>query len=327
MGRAYQISVKTCSFLVLLSFFLWADWALAGKFKGLQPGVSKKSDADTTLGKPIKEVIKGERYDYDPPKDDTQRISILFRKATQIIDAIDIHPRGSFKKGQFREWLNLTAPQKGVKTKAGHFVEYYISEGVVLYYAGPDDSYPVQFFSHFDPSNLSREGTTEKKREATHKSEDEYSEMVTKAEKAEDWVTLKKIVDEGLHLYPNNGRLWNGRAVYYFYNKTEPNEVRYRELLNSAKRAYDLDRNEKHAIDLGWIYLEIYKDYYSAIRLFEEWEEKSASKHPTFYYWMARCYEEMGARTKAKPYYERFLSISPQHDKAPDARQRLQGLN
>ena len=322
-----RIPIRTCLSILLLLCLAAVGPVLAGTFKGLQPGVSKKSDADATLGKPTKEVVKGERYDYDPGNPDTQRISILYNKATQTVEAIDTYPQGSFTKTQFKEWLSLTALAKSTKDKDGRLVEYYLSEGIALHFAGSDDSHPIKFFSHLDASVLSKKDDPKPAKKKTQgKTEGDYRERAEAASKAKDWETLKQAVDEGLTLYPNNAALWHERAVYYFNSNAEPKDVRNREVMNSAKRAYDLDPSKKHALDLAWVYLEVNKDYYSALRLFEDWEREYAPENPTLFYWMARCYEETGARSKARSYYERFLGTSPQGPKAADARQRLDHL-
>lgn len=127
----------------------------------LEPGISKKSEADRVLGKPIREIVKGERYDYDPKEADTRRLSIKFNKGTQIIEGIDIYPQGSITKAKYQKWLGLKTPQMTWKNQNGNLIEYYMDEGIALLYSGPQDSYPVECFSHFNVWLLEEKKTSE----------------------------------------------------------------------------------------------------------------------------------------------------------------------
>jgi hypothetical protein len=64
----------------ILVCVLWA--AAAGDFEGLTPGISTKTDVDRVLGPPLREVIPGERYEYNPAKHDAVRISIKSRSSS-----------------------------------------------------------------------------------------------------------------------------------------------------------------------------------------------------------------------------------------------------
>lgn len=132
----------------LLACALWT--AAAGDFEGLAPGVSTKADVDRVLGPPLREVIPGERYEYNPAKHDAVRISIKFRRGAGIIETIDLYPKGSYAKAQYRQWFKLEAPDKPVIDERGNLIEYYAGPGIALHYTGPDNSSPVAFFSHFD---------------------------------------------------------------------------------------------------------------------------------------------------------------------------------
>jgi tetratricopeptide (TPR) repeat protein len=133
-------------------FLLWCGLAGAGTFNGLEPGVSKKADADRVLGKPIREVIKGVRYDYDAKAIKARRLSITYQPKTAVIETINIYPKETVSKDKFRKWLALKEPQKKEIDRDGNFIEYYLSSGVALHFDGPDDSGPVKYFSHIDAS-------------------------------------------------------------------------------------------------------------------------------------------------------------------------------
>jgi len=142
--------------LICLGLF-FSSFAFGGTWKGLNPGVSKKTDVDRVLGSPIKEVIKGERYDYNPNSQDRSRISIKFSKNTQIIESIDIYLKTQYDKSQYREWFELGEPAKKEMDANGNLVEYYLPQKVSLHYTGANASNPVEFFSHFAPAVLERE--------------------------------------------------------------------------------------------------------------------------------------------------------------------------
>ena len=59
-----------------IPFILACHLVGAGTFEGLEPGRSSRADADRVLGTPIREIVAGVRYDYDPSKYGARRISI-----------------------------------------------------------------------------------------------------------------------------------------------------------------------------------------------------------------------------------------------------------
>jgi tetratricopeptide (TPR) repeat protein len=127
-----------------------ADSAFGGEFEGLQPGVSRKADADRVLGAPIRELIPGEQYDYDPSKHDSRRISIRYYRDTQVVQTIDLYLAAVYPKETYKGWFNLGTPTKTESDANGRFVEYYAPEGLALHYTGPDVNSGVEFFSHYD---------------------------------------------------------------------------------------------------------------------------------------------------------------------------------
>ena len=152
--------IRTSPAWPVLLFFLLApglaDSALVGDFEGLQPGVSRKADADRVLGTPVREVIPGERYDYDPTRHDSRRISIRYDRDTQVIRTIDIYLKTQYPKDRYQEWFKLGTPVRTEFDANGNLVEHYSPEGLALHYAGPEDKSAVEFFSHFDPRMLAQ---------------------------------------------------------------------------------------------------------------------------------------------------------------------------
>ena len=126
--------------LIFLFFFLgiflffFVIFASSGIFEGLEPGVSTKKDADQVLGTPIREIIPGERYDYDPTKYDARRISIKFNMETQVIETIDLYFLGKYKKPQYKEWFELDEPEKTASDPHGNLIEYYTKDGISLHF-------------------------------------------------------------------------------------------------------------------------------------------------------------------------------------------------
>jgi hypothetical protein len=123
----------------------------AGTFEGLDPGASTKADADRALGPPVREVVTGARYDYDASKYGARRISIQFDPQTQIIVKIDLHLDRNYAKTDYREWFGFGEPSSTGTDDEGNLVESYLPQAISLHYTGPDDSFEVAFFRHFDP--------------------------------------------------------------------------------------------------------------------------------------------------------------------------------
>lgn len=123
----------------------------AGTFEGLEPGVSTRADAEAALGPPIREVVAGVRYDYDPSKYGARRISIQYDRQTALIVKIDLYLEESHSKSDYRGWFELGQPSATSSDDSGKLVERYLPQAISLHYAGPDDSSPVAFFRHFVP--------------------------------------------------------------------------------------------------------------------------------------------------------------------------------
>jgi hypothetical protein len=125
----------------------------AGTFEGLEPGRSTKADADRVLGTPIREIVAGVRYDYDPSKYGARRISIRLDARTQKIVTIDLHLEGTYPKSDYQEWFEFGEPSSIRTDDEGNLVETYLPQAISLHYAGPDDSFQVAYFRHFDPGS------------------------------------------------------------------------------------------------------------------------------------------------------------------------------
>ncbi len=143
-------------FVIALASFALLRPAFAGEFEGLKPGVSRKADADRILNAPTRELIPGERYDYDPAKHKARRISIRFARPTQIIESIDLYLQMDYGKSYYQEWFKLNQPDRKEYDQNGNLIEYYASAGLALHYGGPDDKSPVEFFSHYNQGNVAQ---------------------------------------------------------------------------------------------------------------------------------------------------------------------------
>jgi len=97
-------------------------------------------------------VIRGQRYDYDPSKHEARRISLKFNPNTQVIETIDLYFQVPYPKAQLQKWFELGAPARTALDPNGNLIEYYLPQGVALYYTGPNAASEVEFFSHFDPN-------------------------------------------------------------------------------------------------------------------------------------------------------------------------------
>ena len=142
---------------------------------GLEPGLSKKSDADRVLGKPLREIMKGEKYEYDSKGIEARQLTISFNKATQIIEMIEIFPQRSITKAKYQKWLGLKVPEVTQKHSNGNLIEYYVDQGIAFLYSGPQDTYPIENFAHFNPLAFQKKiagektVTPERKMEASKK--------------------------------------------------------------------------------------------------------------------------------------------------------------
>ncbi|NOR69262.1 MAG: hypothetical protein GQ532_06130 [Methylomarinum sp.] len=290
----------------------------AGTYLGLEPGVSKQNEVEQVFGKPVRVDVQARRYDYTPLDDDTRRVSIKFRNGT--IESIDIYARQTFSKSQYQQWLDLKTPDKSIVDSQGNRIEYYFLQGVALHYQGSDTSLGVSFFSHFDPQMQQQAQNTGRR------SEKDYVSAVNKAEESKEWRNLKQIVDEALKIYPQNPFFWKKRAYYYFYSATEPMQIRRKEAIFSAQKAYGFSPTTTYALDLGWLYLQFYDDCNSALPYLEKVEREYGPENPSLYFWMAHCYDKLFYLEKARQYYHRFLAAAPDDDKIPRAKGRLKWL-
>jgi len=149
-------------FLFLSLFLLFPSPLFSGVYKDLEPGISKKSDVDKVLGKPIREIVRGEKYEYDSKGTGARHLTIRFYKQTQVIEAIEFYPQKSITKANCQQLLGLKIPTVTSKSQKGNLVEFYVDEGIALLYSGTQDSYPIECFSHFNPLPLRKKIEGEK---------------------------------------------------------------------------------------------------------------------------------------------------------------------
>jgi len=141
---------------LVVALCVTAGFVQAGTFEGLEPGASTKSDADRVLGPPVREIVAGVRYDYDPSKYGARRISIQFDPQTETIVKIDLRLETDYAKSDYREWFELGEPSSTRTDDDGNLVESYLPQAISLHYSGPDDSFQVAYFRHFDPGSRSQ---------------------------------------------------------------------------------------------------------------------------------------------------------------------------
>ena len=147
---------RLAHFLLIVAVCVTSGIAEAGTFEGLEPGASTKADADRVLGPPVREIVAGVRYDYDPSKYGARRISIQFDAQTRKIVKIDLHLEENYAKSDYREWFELGEPGSTRTDDDGNLVEGYLPQAISLHYSGPDDSFQVAYFRHFDPGSSSQ---------------------------------------------------------------------------------------------------------------------------------------------------------------------------
>lgn len=156
--------------IVLLGVFVSTS-VYAGTYSGLVTGSSTKFEADKALGVPIKEIIRAQRYDYNPEGHDISRLSLTFNARTQVIETITLYFKQSYTGSQVKQWFKLSGVfQKEIDDK-GNLIEYYLPEGIALFYEGPDTESEVTMLSFFDAALLQEQ-------EAAKSPESEHEEVV-----------------------------------------------------------------------------------------------------------------------------------------------------
>ena len=313
----------------------------AGTFADLEPGVSRKADADRALGPPIREVSAGIRYDYNPAAYDARRISVEYSLQTGVISSIDLYLAQQYSKSDYRSWFDLGEPTVTSFDDGGNRVESYVAAGISLHFDGPGKTDPVRFFRHFDllaaPAAQPRRAASGSGGVPTYPrgesvgeadsgtwSAEQYVARAEQAESDRDWPALKAIVDEGLRIYPDQACLWNLRGTFFFADGGgAPPEIRRDEILRSALRAYHLVPDYDHTVDLAWAYYRVLDDCSSANYYFEQIAAGEIAKHPRLIYVMGTCYERNGDVETAIRFYRRYLAEEPDTPQAEKVRNRL----
>ncbi len=140
--------------IILFSSMVYAGTYM---YMGLKPGISTKQDVDNTLGAPLREIIRDVRYDYPTEGHNLRRISATFYKDTHILQAVSLYFDDAYRKNQFKEWFNLKEPTEIRIDANGNLVEYYLPEGIALYFEGSSDNDSIKTISYFDSSVLKSE--------------------------------------------------------------------------------------------------------------------------------------------------------------------------
>lgn len=318
-----RIILKTSMILIAAMVLSLPDIRVSfgASFLELQPGSSTKSDVDRKLGAPIKEIIKGVQYDY-PPQMDAARLSVTFYRETKIIKSIDIYSEAPYTKSEYQKWYQLGNPPTSKHDQKGHLIEFYSAKGIALYFAGPNDTSIVKSISHYDITEAKQTPPLDGPNDAQY-----YEKQADQALDRKDWHKAKKLIDEGLRLYPNFAELWHTRAGYYFRAKNEPAATRGNEALNSMYRAYKLNPSGEFAAEMGWLHKEIHNDCTLALSYFEEAEKKGyARERPGLLFWIGSCFEQIGMYFSASDYYNKFLKLVPQHKKRLEAERAVTRL-
>jgi len=153
-----------------------------------------------------------------------------------------------------------------------------------------------------------------------------YENAANDAFKKRKCGALKKVLVQGLGIYPDSSKLWEGVAGYNLVCRQDlSTAVRGKRALDAALRAYQLDSSDQNAVNVGWIYQSMAGDWNRAIVYYER-GNRYADRDPTLHYHMGLCYEALRNAPKAVESYELFLRAAPNHKYAQDARARLSTL-
>jgi hypothetical protein len=334
----------------VLAFFLVLQ-AAAAEYRGLQPGVSTKADADRILGTPVKEVMRGVRYDYPVKGEDALRVSIAFRPGSLVIETIDLYPVDLYEKSQYRKWFGLGEPAKSEKDGRGRWVERYLPQGIALHFLGAEASGPVEYFSHFDPRRLEGGG-------GGHEATKEAPALKSLQGSVEDWIALyekelldeeegsvfffamqglraakkkdcrawKIIVDQSLKEHPETAEFWRMKFNYLRACNRPPYENVRDELEEAAGEAFELDPSPWNLFNLGWVSQVLGKNYVNALVWYALAEKDPTFNDPALFFHMAQCHDRLQRTGDAVAGYERFLKAAPDHPQAGEARRRLEAL-
>src|SRR5438105_15696038 len=90
-------------------------------FKGLTPGKSAKADVERVLGQPVREISETlSEYKADST---TQQIFVQYRRATLIVERIEVVYPGGIARAAALRSLNLTTPSASQTNARGKFQE------------------------------------------------------------------------------------------------------------------------------------------------------------------------------------------------------------
>jgi len=119
----------------------------AGLFPGIEPGKSTKDVVDSVLGPPLTQVPGRSRYEYGGPPYLFKTISVEYDPQTWVVKSIDIHLTPETDKDLYEDLFGLGTPTSTRRDERGNLIEYYLPQAVTLHYSGPNDTYPVEYFT------------------------------------------------------------------------------------------------------------------------------------------------------------------------------------
>jgi tetratricopeptide (TPR) repeat protein len=122
----------------------------AGEFRGIEPGISTRSDVFSRFGKPKEEVIKNTRYIFDASQYDLKVLSVVIDEQTSRVTSIELYPNKTQYFSDFKNWFKLNDPFDQSYDAEGNLVETFLPHAVKLHYNGPNNQAPVLFFEHVD---------------------------------------------------------------------------------------------------------------------------------------------------------------------------------
>ncbi len=143
-------------FFLVFSFCTLSSLAFAVSYDNLTPGASTKKDADLTLGMPVKEVIAGESYDYNPSRHELKRIHITFNQTDNVIETISLYFLEPYAHDQLKKWFGLNGNPENTIDSLGNYIDYYLDQGISLYHKGSNKNDPVIILSCFDTKQLKK---------------------------------------------------------------------------------------------------------------------------------------------------------------------------
>lgn len=147
----------------------------------------------------------------------------------------------------------------------------------------------------------------------------DYASEVSQLLQQENLDEARKILDQGLSLYPKSVLLWDLEVDLAFAKQD------FSSALVAAKMAHTLQPTATRSVRIGHLYVRK-EEPKSALKYLEQSIE-AANQWPDLYYLIGWCYDELGQSDEAIASFERYLGAVSEGSQVDHARQRIARLS